>query len=145
MDVVKVYETAQRALERIRSGGGPQFVECETYRFRGHSMADPGTYRPSVEVKAHEAWDPISSAIREVEYRYPTQAELAVAGSDNIARLTAHMVDLGHVAEAEVEELRKEVGAVVEDAVQFALQSPQPTMEAAWAHLNCNRRHEALI
>jgi pyruvate dehydrogenase E1 component alpha subunit len=55
------------------------------------------------------------------------------------------MVDLGHVAEAEVEELRKEVGAVVEDAVQFALQSPQPTMEAAWAHLNCNRRHEALI
>ena len=108
-------------------------------------MADPGTYRPAVELKAHEAWDPISAAIREVEYRYPTQAELAAAGPDNIARLTAHMVDAGHVAEAEVEDLRKEVRAIVEDAVQFALQSPQPTMDAAWAHLNCNRRHEVLI
>ena len=85
MDVLKVYETTRRALERIRSGGGPQFIECETYRYRGHSMADPGTYRPAVEVKAHEAWDPISAAIREVEYRYPTQAELAAAGPDNIA------------------------------------------------------------
>ncbi len=65
----------------------------------------------------------------------PTQAELAAAGPDNIARLTAHMVDAGHVADAEVADLRKEVSAIVEDAVQFALQSPQPTMDAAWAHL----------
>jgi pyruvate dehydrogenase E1 component alpha subunit len=145
MDVLKVYEATRRALERIRSGGGPQFLEAETYRFRGHSMADPGTYRPAVEVKAHEAWDPIAAAIREAEYRYPSPAELAAVGPDNIARLTAHMVDAGHAAEAEVDELRKEVNAVVEDAVQFALQSPQPTMDAAWAHLNCNRRHEVLI
>ena len=55
------------------------------------------------------------------------------------------MVDAGHVAETDVEGLRKEMNAVVEDAVQFALQSPQPTMDAAWAHLNCNRRHEVLI
>jgi hypothetical protein len=33
----------------------------------------------------------------------------------------------------------------VDDAAQFALQSPQPTMEAAWAHMNCNRHHEILI
>ena len=145
MDVLKVYETTRRALDRIRSGGGPQFIECETYRYRGHSMADPGTYRPAVELKAHEAWDPIAAAIREVEYRYPTQAELAVAGPDNIGRLTAHMVEAGHLAESEVEELRKEVTATVEDAVQFSLTSPQPTMDAAWAHLNCNRRHEVLI
>jgi pyruvate dehydrogenase E1 component alpha subunit len=55
------------------------------------------------------------------------------------------MVDAGHVADAEIEELRKEVNSIVEDAVQFALQSPQPTMDAAWAHMNCNRRHEVLI
>ena len=102
MDVLKVYETAHRALDRIRSGGGPQFIECETYRYRGHSMADPGSYRPAVELKAHEAWDPISAAIREVEFRYPTQAELAVAGPDNIGRLTAHMVEAGHLAEAKL-------------------------------------------
>ncbi len=145
MDVLKVYEATHRALERIRSGGGPQFLEAETYRYRGHSMADPGTYRPAVEVKAQEARDPIAGAIREAEYRYPTQAELVAVGPDNIGRLTSHMVDAGHAAEAEVEELRKEVNAIVEDAVQFALQSPQPTMDAAWAHLNCNRRHEVLI
>ena len=144
-DVLKVYEATRRAIERIRAGGGPQFLECETYRYRGHSMADPGTYRPAVEVKAHEAWDPISAAIREVEFRYPTQAELAVAGPDNVGRLVAHMVDAGHLVDAEVEELRKQVTATVEDAVQFALQSPEPTMDAAWAHLHCNRRHEVLI
>ncbi len=145
MDVIKVYEAARRALERIRGGGGPQFIECETYRFRGHSMADPGTYRPAVEVKAHEAWDPISAAVREIEFRYPTPAELAAAGPDHIGQLAAHMVEAGHLAEIEIEALRKEVNAIVEDAVQFALQSPQPTMDAAWAHLNCNRRHEVLV
>jgi len=145
MDVVKVYETTRRALDRVHNGGGPQFIECETYRYRGHSMADPGTYRPAVEVKAHEAWDPISAAVRDIEFRYPTQAEMAAAGPDNIGRLAAHMVEAGHLAEAEVEELKKSVNAVVEDAVQFAMRSPEPTMDAAWAHLNCNRRHEVLI
>jgi len=145
MDVLKVHETARRALQRIRGGGGPQFIECETYRFRGHSMADPGTYRPAVEVKAHEAWDPIAGAVRDIEHRYPTRAELAAAGPDNIAQLTSHMVDAGHAADADIAELKRDVDALVQDAVQFALQSPQPTMEAAWAHLNCNRHHEVLI
>ena len=145
MDVLKVYDATRRALDLIHRGSGPQFIECETYRYRGHSTADPGSYRPAVEVKAYLAWDPISVAIREVDLRYPTQAEMAEAGSDNIGRLTAHMVEAGHLDEAEVENLKKEVQAIVEDAVQFALQSPQPTMEAAWAHMNCNRRHEVLI
>jgi hypothetical protein len=51
MDVLEVYNAAKQALERIRRGGGPQFLECETYRYRGHSMADPGTYRPAVELR----------------------------------------------------------------------------------------------
>src|ERR1039458_5906094 len=122
MDVQKVFEAARRALDRIHDGGGPQFIECKTYRWGGHSMADPGTYRPAVEVKAYKAWDPISAAIREVEFRYPTQAELAEVGPDNIGHLTAHMVEAGHLAEAEIEKLKKEVQAVVEDAAQFALQ-----------------------
>jgi pyruvate dehydrogenase E1 component alpha subunit len=145
MDVQKVFQATRRALDRIRDGGGPQFIECKTYRWGGHSMADPGTYRPAVEVKAYKAWDPISAAIREIEFRYPTQAELSEAGPDNISHLTAHMVEAGHLAEAEIEKLKKEVQAVVEDAVQFASQSPQPTMEAAWSHMNFNRHHEVLI
>ena len=95
--------------------------------------------------RLYKAWDPISAAIREVEFRYPTRAELAEVGPDNISHMTAHMVEAGHLAEADVETLKKEVQAIVEDAAQFALQSPQPTMEAAWAHMNCNRHHEVLI
>jgi pyruvate dehydrogenase E1 component alpha subunit len=41
--------------------------------------------------------------------------------------------------------MRREVEAVVEAAVQFSLASPQPTMDDAWRHLNCNRRHEQLL
>ena len=68
MDVIKVYDATRHALDRIRQGGGPQFIECETYRYRGHSMADPGTYRPAVELKAYQAQDPLSAAVRELEF-----------------------------------------------------------------------------
>lgn len=145
MDVGKVYEATRRALDMIRRGGGPQFIECETYRFRGHSMADPGSYRPVAEVKAQMARDPITTAIGEAEIRLPTQAELTEAGADTIGRLTAHMVEAGHLADAEVEGIRKAADVVVEDAVQFALHSAEPTMAAAWAHMTCNRRDEVLI
>ncbi|MCL4137867.1 UNVERIFIED_CONTAM: hypothetical protein GTU68_043016 [Idotea baltica] len=49
MDVMATAEAAKRALVAIRSGGGPIFLECETYRFRAHSMFDPDLYRPKDE------------------------------------------------------------------------------------------------
>jgi pyruvate dehydrogenase E1 component alpha subunit len=55
MDVLKVYDATRHALDHIRRGGGPQLIECETYRYRGHSMADSGSYRPAGELKAHQA------------------------------------------------------------------------------------------
>ena len=145
MDVLKVYEAARHALERIRRAGGPQFLEFETYRYRGHSMADAGAYRPPVEVKAYQAIDPLTIGAREIEFHYPTPAEFAEVGPDNIARLTEHMISVGHLEEDEVAEIRKEVEAVVEDAVQYSLASAQPTMDEAWRHLTCNRRHERLL
>lgn len=45
MDVLKVREVAKEAIERARRGDGPSLVECETYRFRGHSLADPDELR----------------------------------------------------------------------------------------------------
>ncbi|KDO86616.1 hypothetical protein CISIN_1g013928mg [Citrus sinensis] len=45
MDVLKVREVAKEAIERARRGEGPTLVECETYRFRGHSLADPDELR----------------------------------------------------------------------------------------------------
>jgi len=145
MDVLKVYEASRHALDRIRRGGGPQFIECETYRYRGHSMADPGTYRPAVELKAYQSWDPIAAAIRDVEFHYPSPAELAEVGPDNIGRLTAHMIEQEHLAEAEVDDIKSEIQRIVDDAVQFAAQSPQPEMDAAWRSLNCNRHREVLM
>lgn len=146
MDVVAVHTAAHRALDLIHRGAGPQFIECETYRYRGHSMADPGAYRPVAELKAHMAWDPITLAIHETEQRYPTDAELeAGLGSDNIGRLAAFMQDAGHIDETELADLRTEVAAVVADAAEYALASKQPTMAAAWGHMTCNIRHEILV
>ena len=145
MDVLKVYNAAHQALDRIRRGGGPQFIECDTYRYRGHSMADPGTYRPAVELKAHQNWEPIAAAIREVEFHYPTPDELAEVGPDNIKMFADHLIDGEHLAEAEVDELKQDVQKIVDDAVAFASQSAQPTMDAAWGYLNGSRRHEVLM
>jgi pyruvate dehydrogenase E1 component alpha subunit len=145
MDVFKVHDAAHHALDRIRSGSGPQFIEYTTYRFRGHSMADPGAYRPPVEVRAYQANDPVSAAVKDLEFRYPNAEELAQAGPDNIHRLAERGRSAGHLNEEDVQAIEEEVGKIVEDAVQFALRSPQPTIEDAWAHLYHNRRHEVLI
>lgn len=108
-------------------------------------MADPGSYRPAVELKAFQAHDPVSAAIRDLEFRYPSQDELAAAGPDSVSRLAKHLVDAGHVREAEVEAIKKEVQKTVDAAVAYALGSPQPTMDAAWQALRCNRGQEVLI
>ena len=121
MDVLKVHNATKQALDRIRRGGGPQFIECETYRYRGHSMADPGTYRPAVELKAYQAWDPIAAAIREWEFKYPTPDELAEVGPDNIKLFADHLIDGEHLVEAEVEEIKQDVQKIVDDAVAICL------------------------
>jgi pyruvate dehydrogenase E1 component alpha subunit len=60
MDVVAVESATRRAVEAVRSGNGPQFVEFQTYRFRGHSMADPELYRDKAEVEEWKHRDPIA-------------------------------------------------------------------------------------
>lgn len=59
MDVVAVEAAARRAVEEIRSGGGPYFLECRTYRFRAHSMFDAELYREKSEVEEWKQRDPI--------------------------------------------------------------------------------------
>ena len=57
-DVWEVSQRISQALMRARRGGGPTFVEIDTYRFRGHSMSDPGTYRARSEVDKYKEQDP---------------------------------------------------------------------------------------
>jgi pyruvate dehydrogenase E1 component alpha subunit len=70
MDVLAVEDATRRALEAIRAGGGPHFLEFRTYRFRAHSMFDPELYRSKEEVEEWKGRDPIprfGERLREAE------------------------------------------------------------------------------
>ncbi|MBV8841511.1 MAG: thiamine pyrophosphate-dependent dehydrogenase E1 component subunit alpha [Bryobacterales bacterium] len=58
-DADAVYRAAQAAIEKARAGGGPSLIECETYRYSGHSRADPAKYRPDGELDRWKQRDPI--------------------------------------------------------------------------------------
>lgn len=60
-DVVAVHEATRRAQDHVRAGGGPFFVEYQTYRYRAHSMFDPDLYRDKREVEAWKARGPLHS------------------------------------------------------------------------------------
>ena len=62
MDVRAVRAAAAEIVERVRAGGGPEFVEARTYRFVGHSRSDPGKYRPEGELERWQARDPLAVA-----------------------------------------------------------------------------------
>jgi pyruvate dehydrogenase E1 component alpha subunit len=61
MDVMEVHRATQKALGAIRGGGGPMFIEFQTYRFRAHSMFDPDLYRDPDEVERWKERDPITT------------------------------------------------------------------------------------
>jgi pyruvate dehydrogenase E1 component alpha subunit len=58
-DADEVYRAAKSAIEQARTGGGPSLIECETYRYSGHSRADPAKYRPEGELDRWRQRDPI--------------------------------------------------------------------------------------
>ncbi len=95
MDVIAVEEAAQRAVESVRAGGGPHFLELRTYRFRAHSMYDPDRYRDKEEIERWKHRDPI-----------PALA----------SRLSAD----GLITEADLQRVEAEIAAEVDDAVAFA-------------------------
>jgi pyruvate dehydrogenase E1 component subunit alpha len=144
MDVLAVYNTAQRVLKQIRTGGGPYLLELETYRFRGHSMADPGTYRPVVEVHSFASQDPISIAAHELEFNYPTAEQIAKVGSDCITLLTEQAQQTGHLVDQDLVIMKNDIEKEINDAVKYALQSPPPSMSDCQSCFQMNRRSEIL-
>ncbi|HEY1811710.1 MAG TPA: pyruvate dehydrogenase (acetyl-transferring) E1 component subunit alpha [Kofleriaceae bacterium] len=97
-DVIKVKRRVAEAVERARTTGEPTLVEVVTYRFRGHSMSDPGLYRTKDEVEEWKRRDPLN-------------------------RSRAHLSQLG-MPDADIEALEDDVRAEIEDAVKFAEESP---------------------
>jgi pyruvate dehydrogenase E1 component alpha subunit len=108
MSVEAVHEAALRALEHARTGNGPYVLEMKTYRYRGHSMSDPAKYRTKEEVtRMREQHDPIDT-------------------------LKAKLLAAGHVDEAGLKELDREVKAIVSEAAEFAQSSPEPDAAELW-------------
>jgi len=101
MNPLYVREVSEKAIDFIRSGGGPFFLEIVTYRFRGHSMGDPERYRQQEEVKKWQENDPIGI------YR-------GILLEENTA------------SETELDSLDAKVDQEVLEAIQFAENSPEP-------------------
>lgn len=110
MDVLAVHRAATIAVEHCRAGNGPYFVEAMTYRYRGHSMADPELYRLKDEIE---------------QYRK----------RDAIEKLKAYMKERGDLDEAKMAEMAERVEHVVEQAVDFAENSPNPPISTLMDHL----------
>ncbi len=114
MDVLAVRESTARAVDYVRAGNGPYFIEALTYRFRGHSMADPELYRSKEEVE---------------EWRRQR---------DPIVRFSKFLVENGYATEDELAAVDRDVEAEVEEAVRFAEESPEPPLESVTEHVYVN-------
>jgi len=101
-DVEVVMEAAEKAIEHVRSGKGPYFIEFLTYRFRGHSMSDSGHYRSKEEEEKWAERDPIKVYAKKLKER-------------------------GVIDDEQIRALEKDVDDEIEnEVVRFAEESPEP-------------------
>ena len=103
MDVLAVRDVASVAVNRARSGHGPTLIEALTYRFRGHSLADPDELRSRQEKNAWIARDPIK-------------------------RTKKYILDNNLSSLKNLEIIESRVKTQIDDAVNFALSSPEPSV-----------------
>jgi pyruvate dehydrogenase E1 component alpha subunit len=101
MDVMAVHQSIRHAAEWVREHSRPYLVEALTYRFRGHSMADPGKYRAAAEVELWKTRDPVPAFAK-------------------------RLLEEGIVGQAQLDSLREKAVVTVQEAVKFAEESPWP-------------------
>ncbi len=110
MDVEAMYAAAEVAVAHCRAGKGPYLLEVKTYRYRGHSMSDPGRYRSREEVqKMRTERDCIESA--------------------------RHRLEAMGVAEGAFKAIDDEVKRIVQDSADFAQASPEPDPKELWTDI----------
>lgn len=102
MDVLKVRKAVSEAVDRARAGEGPTLVECETYRYYGHSHSDPRAYRTREE---------------EAEYR----------AKDPIKNLSKDLSIIGFLQDEEFVQMEEQVDEKLDAAMQFSENSPEPS------------------
>lgn len=110
MDVVAVYEAAKKAVERARKGEGPTLIECKTYRWQGHHVGDPATYRKRRSETEKEDW----------------------MKKDPIPALKEAVLKAGIASEEDFDKLDRLVEDEIQTAVQFAVDSEYPPAEDAY-------------
>ena len=122
MDVLAMRDAVARAAAECRpEGGKPVLLEARTYRYRGHSMADPATYRTRDEVELEKRRDPLDVLL----------GKMRAGGQD--------------VSQQELEQIEAEVAREVEEAVRFAEESPDPRPEAIWEDVYASPDDPALV
>nr|YP_009244244.1 pyruvate dehydrogenase E1 component alpha subunit [Gelidium vagum]AMK96486.1 pyruvate dehydrogenase E1 component alpha subunit [Gelidium vagum] len=104
MDVLAVREAAQTAIQRARKGKGPTLIEALTYRFRGHSLADPDELRSNEEKEAWIVRDPIK-------------------------RFRNLLINNIKIEESVIDDIDLKVKSIVDEAINFAIDSPEPQIE----------------
>jgi TPP-dependent pyruvate/acetoin dehydrogenase alpha subunit len=102
MDLFAVNAAASDLVERARAGDGPAYLVCTTYRYHGHHAGDPLNYREKEEVERWRQQDPIE-------------------------RVKQVIVAQGAMSAEEIAELEQRIEAQVDEAVEFAKSSPDPT------------------
>lgn len=112
-DVIAVYQATRWAVERTRNGDGPSFIECQTYRWRGHHMGDQGdTYG----------------------YRSQTEIENWMEKCP-IVRFAATLVEQEVTTRSELEQIDNEVQFRIDEAVQYAKDTPYPDPAEVYEHV----------
>ena len=107
MNVLTVYEAVGAAVAKARDEGQPSFLEIKTYRYKGHSMSDPATYRTKDELESYRKQDPI------------LVLEDMLLENDQSSR-------------EELSEVDSAVKAIVEEAVSFAEESAAPERDTMY-------------
>ncbi|MEM9469723.1 MAG: pyruvate dehydrogenase (acetyl-transferring) E1 component subunit alpha [Pseudomonadota bacterium] len=110
MDVFAVQAAARQAIDYVRNGNGPYILEVMTYRFRGHSMSDPGKYRTKDEVDIQKDRDPIEA-------------------------IKQRMMSEHDIEEAELKAIDKEIKAIIKGAAEFAQESPELDDAELWTDI----------
>jgi pyruvate dehydrogenase E1 component alpha subunit len=121
MDVLAVQDAVGRAAAEVRpEGGKPVLLEARTYRYRGHSMADPATYRTRDEVEQEKKRDPLNVLLNRARER---------------------KID---ITQAELEKLEADVGKAIDAALRAAEEGPHPDVEFIWQDVYASAEDPAL-
>jgi len=109
-DIFAVQAAARQALDHVRNGNGPYILEVMTYRYRGHSMSDPANYRSKDEVDKYKTeHDPIQAV--------------------------KNLMSENGIKDDDVKAIDKEIKAIVNDAAEFAKESPELASDELWTDI----------